>query len=108
MSHRLIVAVAALVASLLVVPAAFAVKVHVRVEGKERTIFGATAPLIDVTTPRANALPENALDALGLPRAWFTADLARLQEIVREQMRFLRARCPLRISSSSSLNVLTA
>jgi hypothetical protein len=60
-SHRLIVAVAALVASLLVVPAAFAVKVHVRVEGKERTIFGATAPLIDVTTPRANALPENAL-----------------------------------------------
>ena len=64
MSHRLIVAVAALVASLLVVPAAFAVKVHVRVEGKERTIFGATAPVIDVTTPRANALPENALDAL--------------------------------------------
>ena len=64
MSHRLIVAVAALVASLLVVPAAFAVKVHVRVEGKERTIFGATAPWIDVTTPRANALPENALDAL--------------------------------------------
>jgi hypothetical protein len=46
------------------VPAAFAVKVHVRVEGKERTIFGATAPLVDVTTPRANPLPENALDAL--------------------------------------------
>ncbi len=64
MSHRLIVVAAALVAALLIVPAAFAVKVHVRVEGKERTIFGATAPLIDVTTPRANALPENALDAL--------------------------------------------
>ena len=64
MSHRLIVVVAALVAALLIVPAAFAVKVHVRVEGKERTIFGATAPLIDVTTPRANPLPENALDAL--------------------------------------------
>jgi hypothetical protein len=63
-SHRLIVVAAALVAALLIVPAAFAVKVHVRVEGKERTIFGATAPLIEVTTPRANALPENALDAL--------------------------------------------
>jgi Domain of unknown function (DUF4430) len=62
--HRLIVVAAALVAALLIVPAAFAVKVHVRVEGKERTIFGATAPLIEVTTPRANALPENALDAL--------------------------------------------
>jgi hypothetical protein len=63
-SHRLIVVVAALVAALLVVPTALAVKVHVRLEGKERTIFGATAPIIDVTTPRANALPENALDAL--------------------------------------------
>jgi hypothetical protein len=45
-------------------PAALAIKVHVRVEGKTRTIFGATNPLIDVTSPRANALPENALDAL--------------------------------------------
>src|SRR5258705_10376294 len=63
-SHRLIVVVAALVAALLIVPAAYAVKVHVRVEGKERTIFGPTAPLIDVTSPRANPLPENALDAL--------------------------------------------
>jgi len=48
-SHRLIVVVVTLVVALLIVPAAFAVKVHVRVEGKERTIFGATAPLIDVT-----------------------------------------------------------
>jgi hypothetical protein len=63
-SHRLVVVAAAFVAALLIVPAAFAVKVHVRVEGKDRTIFGATAPLIEVTTPRANALPENALDAL--------------------------------------------
>jgi hypothetical protein len=63
-SHRLIVVVAALVAALLIVPAAYAVKVHVRVEGKERTIFGPTAPLIDVTSPRANPLPESALDAL--------------------------------------------
>jgi hypothetical protein len=46
------------------VPQAAAVKVHVRVEGKTRTIFGATAPLVDVTSPRANPLPENALDAL--------------------------------------------
>jgi Domain of unknown function (DUF4430) len=43
---------------------ALAVKVHVRVEGRTRTIFGATEPLIDVTSPRANPLPENALDAL--------------------------------------------
>ena len=64
MSHRFTAFVAVLVAALLIVPAALAVKVHVRVEGKERTIFGATAPIIDVTSPRANALPENALDAL--------------------------------------------
>jgi hypothetical protein len=63
-SQRLIVVAAALVVALLVVPTAPAVNVHVRVEGKDRTIFGATAPLIDVTTPRANPLPENALDAL--------------------------------------------
>jgi hypothetical protein len=50
--------------ALLFVPAALAVKVHVRVEGKTRTIFGATEQLIDVTSPRANPLPENALDAL--------------------------------------------
>ncbi|CAN5311152.1 hypothetical protein BH18ACT12_BH18ACT12_07830 [soil metagenome] len=64
MSHRLIVVVAALVAALFIVPAASAVKVHVRVEGKDRTIFGATAPTIDVISPRANALPEHVLDAL--------------------------------------------
>ncbi|HEU5278469.1 MAG TPA: DUF4430 domain-containing protein [Gaiellaceae bacterium] len=46
------------------VPEALAVKVHVRVEGKTRTIFGPTAPLIDVTSPRANPLPETPLDAL--------------------------------------------
>jgi Domain of unknown function (DUF4430) len=48
----------------LLVPDALAVKVHMRVEGKNRTIFGSTAPLIDVTSPRANPLPESALDAL--------------------------------------------
>jgi hypothetical protein len=63
--HRLCIVVAASVAALAIaVPAALAVKVHVRVEGKTRTIFGATAPLIGVTSPRANPLPENALDAL--------------------------------------------
>jgi hypothetical protein len=62
--HRLFMLAAALVAALLFVPSALAVKVHVRVEGKTRTIFGAAAPLIDVTSPRANPLPESALDAL--------------------------------------------
>jgi hypothetical protein len=63
-SHRLTVIAVAFVTALLAVPAAFALRVHVRVEGKERTIFGPTAALIDVTSPRADALPENALDAL--------------------------------------------
>jgi len=62
--HRLFFVVAAVAAALVLVPSALAVKAHVRVEGKTRTIFGATAPLIDVTSPRANPLPENALDAL--------------------------------------------
>ena len=64
MFHRLTVVAVALIAALLIAPAALAVKVHVRVEGKERTIFGPSAPMIDVTTMRANAIPENALDAL--------------------------------------------
>jgi hypothetical protein len=62
--HRPFTVVAIFVAALLIVPAALAVRVHVRVEGKTRTIFGATAPLVDVTSPRANPLPENALDSL--------------------------------------------
>jgi len=62
--HRLFFVVAAVAAALVLVPSALAVTAHVRVEGKTRTIFGATAPLIDVTSPRANPLPENALDAL--------------------------------------------
>jgi Domain of unknown function (DUF4430) len=56
-SHRLFVVVAAVAAALVLVPCALAVSVHVRVEGKTRTIFGATSPLIDVT-------PEDALGAL--------------------------------------------
>jgi hypothetical protein len=47
---------AAVVAALVIVPSAAAVRVHVRVEGKTRTIFGATAPVVDVKA--------NALDAL--------------------------------------------
>ena len=56
MSRRLCTLVAALVAALLVVPAAFALRVHVRVEGKTRTIYGSTEPSLQVGT--------NALDAL--------------------------------------------
>ena len=52
----LIVLCAAVLVALLVVPAALAVRVHVRVEGKTRNIFGPTAPLVDVNA--------NALDAL--------------------------------------------
>jgi hypothetical protein len=47
---------AVFVAALVIVPSAFAVRVHVRVEGKKQTIFGTTAPLVDVKA--------NALDAL--------------------------------------------
>ena len=47
---------AVFVAALVVIPSAAAVRVHVRVEGKTHTIFGATAPVVDVKA--------NALDAL--------------------------------------------
>ena len=53
-------AVAATVAATLV-PAALAVRVHVRVEGKTQTIFGSTAPLLNV---RDNVI--DALDAASL------------------------------------------
>ena len=56
MSRRLFVSLATAVAALLLVPAALAVSVHVRVEGKTRTIFGPTEPSL-VSGP-------NALDAL--------------------------------------------
>jgi Domain of unknown function (DUF4430) len=55
-SRRLCTLVAALVAALLVVPAAFALRVHVRVEGKTRTIYGSAEPSLSVGV--------NALDAL--------------------------------------------
>jgi len=52
---RPLIVVAALVAALFVVPAANAARVHVRVEGQTRTIFGPAGPLLDAS---------NALDAL--------------------------------------------
>jgi len=52
-SRRLSSFLAAGVAALLIVPAASALRVHVRVEGKTRTIYGSTEPTLTV---RANAL----------------------------------------------------
>jgi hypothetical protein len=49
--------------ALLVVPAALAVRVHVRVEGKTRNIFGPTAPVIDVNASALDAL--QSASALG-------------------------------------------
>ncbi len=47
---------AVVVTALVVVPSAAAVRVHVRIEGKTQTLFGTTAPNVNVTA--------NALDAL--------------------------------------------
>jgi hypothetical protein len=56
-SRRLFILFVAAAAALLLVPAALAaVRVHVRVEGKTQTIFGATEPTLSVKL--------NALDAL--------------------------------------------
>jgi Domain of unknown function (DUF4430) len=60
-SRRLLVLVAVVSAALLLVPAALAVRVHVRVEGKTQTIFGAAEPTLSV---KANAL--DALEAASL------------------------------------------
>lgn len=61
MYRRSLALVAALAAMLVLVPAALAVRVHVRVEGKTQTIFGATEPTLNV---KANAL--DALEAASL------------------------------------------
>ena len=53
---RLVLFLAVLVAALLVVPAAFALRVHVRVEGRTQTIYGSAEPALSVKA--------NALDAL--------------------------------------------
>jgi len=55
-SRRLCIFVAVLTTALLVVPAALALRVHVRVEGKTQTIYGSAEPTLNVNA--------NALDAL--------------------------------------------
>jgi hypothetical protein len=61
-SRRLFILLVAAAAALLLVPAALAsVRVHVRVEGKTQTIYGATEPSLSA---KANAL--DALDAASL------------------------------------------
>jgi Domain of unknown function (DUF4430) len=57
-SRRLVVLVAVLATALLVVPAALALRVHVRVEGRTQTIYGSVEPTLNV---KANAL--DALDS---------------------------------------------
>ena len=52
---------AAVLAVLVLVPSAFAARVHVRVEGKTQTVFGTTEPTLNVA---ATAL--DALDAASL------------------------------------------
>src|SRR4051794_26485839 len=59
-SRRLSV-LAAVVAAIVLVPSAFAIPVHARVEGKTRTIYGSTEPTVWV---KANAL--DALEAASL------------------------------------------
>ena len=61
MYRRSLAFAAALAAFLVLVPAALAVRVHVRVEGKTQTIFGPTEPTLTV---KANAL--DALEAASL------------------------------------------
>ena len=56
MFRRPLVVLAALAGALLLVPAALAAAVHVRVEGKTQTIFGPTQPVVSGS---------NALDVLG-------------------------------------------
>jgi hypothetical protein len=48
--------VVAVVAALLVVPAAFALRVHVRVEGETHTIYGAAEPTLSVKSTALDAL----------------------------------------------------
>jgi hypothetical protein len=55
-SRRLVVLVAVLATALLVVPAAFALRVHVRVEGKTQTIYGSAEPTLSVKSTALDAL----------------------------------------------------
>ena len=56
MYRRSLILVASLVAAVAVAPAALAVTVHVRVEGKTQTIFGGTQPTLSVRTSALDAL----------------------------------------------------
>src|SRR5207247_5895433 len=47
---------AAVLAVLVLVPSAFAARVHVRVEGKTQTIFGTTEPTLNVAATALDAL----------------------------------------------------
>jgi hypothetical protein len=60
-SRRLFILIAVSAAALSLVPAALALRVHVRVEGKTQTIFGAAEPSLTV---KANAL--DALEAASI------------------------------------------
>jgi hypothetical protein len=61
-SRRLSSFVAAGVAALLLVPAASALRVHVRVEGKTRTIFGSAEPALTVKANALDALESASVD----------------------------------------------
>jgi uncharacterized protein DUF4430 len=65
-SRRLFILLVAAAAALVLVPAALAFRVHVRVEGKTQTIFGATEPSLSV---KANAL--DALEAASLASEFY-------------------------------------
>ena len=56
MSRHLCTFVVAVVAALLIVPAAFALRVHVRVEGETHTIYGASEPTLSVKSTALDAL----------------------------------------------------
>ncbi|MDP9307978.1 MAG: DUF4430 domain-containing protein, partial [Actinomycetota bacterium] len=66
MSRRSLALVAAAAAAFVLVPAALAARVHVRVEGKTETIFGSTEPTLNV---KANAL--DALESASLAGEFF-------------------------------------
>ena len=66
MYRRLSIWLAVGVTAFLLVPAALAVDVHVRVEGKTRNIFGSTEPTL---TAKANAL--DALDSASLAAEFY-------------------------------------
>jgi len=69
---------AALAVMLVLVPAALAARVHVRVEGKTQTIFGTTEPTLDVKANALDAL-EAAPDFRGRPIAIYEGGGALIQ-----------------------------